>query len=117
MIMNRPLGMLFVTVLAGGILSFLGAGRAPAEQGSTKTWDFESDQPDKIAQGFTSEVGTWEVVVDGNNKVLAQKAKNSDDTFNVILIDGTHFKDLDLSVRLKADAGELDQGGGVVWRA
>lgn len=54
---------------------------------------------------------------DGDNKVLAQKAKNDDDTFSVVLIDGTHFKDVDLSARLKAVAGELDQGGGVVWRA
>jgi hypothetical protein len=33
------------------------------------------------------------------------------------LIAGTHFQDVDLSVRIKAVAGELDQGGGVVWRA
>jgi Domain of Unknown Function (DUF1080) len=88
-----------------------------AGQESKKIWNFESDDPGKIAQGFTSEVGTWEVVRDGDNKVLAQKANNDDDTFNVVLVDGTHFKDVDLSVRLKAVAGELDQGGGVVWRA
>ncbi len=29
----------------------------------------------------------------------------------------TRFKDVDVSVRLKAVVGELDQGGGVVWRA
>ena len=34
-----------------------------------------------------------------------------------MLVDGTQFKEVDLSVRLKAVAGELDQGGGVVWRA
>ena len=95
----------------------LGIGAAPAHQGPRNTWDFESDEPGKIARGFTSEVGTWEVVVDGDNKVLAQKAKNDDHTFNVVLIDGTSYKDLDLSVSLKAGAGKLDQGGGVVWRA
>jgi Domain of Unknown Function (DUF1080) len=90
---------------------------ASAGQGSKKNWNFESDEPGKVASGFTSEVGTWEVVRDGDNKVLAQKAKNDDDTFNVVLVDGSLFKDVDLSVRLKAVAGELDQGGGVVWRA
>ena len=83
----------------------------------TPTWDFESDQPGKIAKGFSGQVGTWEVARDGDNHVLAQKAKNDDDTFNVVLVDGTRYKDLDLSVRLKAVAGELDQGGGLVWRA
>ena len=34
-----------------------------------------------------------------------------------MLVDGTRYKDLDLSVRLKAVAGELDRGGGLVWRA
>lgn len=80
-------------------------------------WTFESDQPGKIARGFTAQVGTWEVAQDGQNHVLAQKAKNDDDTFNVVLVDDTHFKNLDLSVRMKAVAGNLDQGGGLVWRA
>ncbi len=85
--------------------------------GPRRCWDFESDQPGKIARGFSGQVGTWEVVPDGDNHVLAQKAKNDDDTFNVVLVDGTRYKDLDLSVRLKAVAGELDRGGGLVWRA
>ena len=38
-------------------------------------------------------------------------------TFNVALIAGTSFKDIDLSVRLKAVAGEIDRGGGLIWRA
>ena len=46
-----------------------------------------------------------------------QKAKNDDATFNVALVEGTSYKDVDLSVRLKAVAGELDRGGGLVWRA
>ena len=46
-----------------------------------------------------------------------QKAKNDDATFNVALSRARSYKDLDLSVRLKAVAGEVDRGGGVVWRA
>jgi hypothetical protein len=82
-----------------------------------KTWDFEKDEPGKIANGFTNEVGTWEVANDGDNHVLYQKAKNDDATFNVALVSGTSYKDLDLSVKLKAVAGEIDRGGGLVWRA
>lgn len=114
--MSRPVDAVYRAAL---ILIFWlqGAGIAPAGQGSKKTWNFESDEPGKIARGFTSEVGTWEIVIEGGNKVLAQTARNDDETFNVVLVDGSDFKDVDLSVRLRAVAGELDQGGGVVWRA
>jgi hypothetical protein len=100
------------------IAAMLGHFRSTFATTRAKTvWSFESDQPGKIARGFTAEVGTWEVARDGANNVLAQKAKNDDDTFNVVLIDDTQFKTVDLSVRMKAVAGTLDQGGGLVWRA
>ena len=114
--MRRSIAMRFGMALLGAVLS-QGMNSTPAGQVSKRIWNFESNEPGMIAKGFTSEVGTWEVALDGDNKVLAQKAKNDDDTFNVVLVDGSHFKDVDLSVRLKAVAGELDQGGGVVWRA
>jgi hypothetical protein len=88
-----------------------------ADETTKKTWDFEKDEPGKIATGFTNEVGTWEVANDGDNHVLYQKAKNDDATFNIALVQGTSYKDLDLSVKLKAVAGEIDRGGGLVWRA
>jgi hypothetical protein len=44
-------------------------------------------------------------------------AKNSGGTYNVALLDGTSYQDLDLTVAMKAVAGEEDQGGGPVWRA
>lgn len=85
---------------------------APAK----KVWDFESDAPGAIAKGFSAEVGTWEVAKDGSNHVLFQKAKNEDAVFNVALVRGTAHQDVDLSVKLKAVAGEVDRGGGLVWR-
>ena len=85
----------------------------PARQ----SWTFESDEPGKVARGFTGEVGRWVVATDGKNRVLAQQAENDDDTFNVTLVDGSSAKDLDLSVRIRAVAGKNDQGGGVIWRA
>ena len=88
-----------------------------ADQAKKKTWDFAMDEPGKIAKGFTNEVGRWEVAKDGDNQVLAQKAKSEDAVFNVTLVEGTSYKDLDLSVKLKAVAGDIDRGGGVVWRA
>ena len=81
------------------------------------TWDFEKDAPGGPALGFQAEAGTWEVVQDGANRVLAQKAKNDDGTFNVALLPKTSVKDFDMSVRLRAVAGTHDRGGGLVWRA
>lgn len=82
-----------------------------------KTWTFEDDSPDSIAKGFTSPVGDWKVVTTGEGKVLAQTAKNADTVFNVVLVDDTRARDVDISVKVKAVAGELDRGGGLVWRA
>lgn len=80
-------------------------------------WDFESDAVGKPAEGFTAEVGRWEVAQDGGNHVLAQLAENGNRVYNVALVDGTSYKDVDVSVRVKPGAGKLDQGGGLVWRA
>lgn len=83
----------------------------------TKKWDFESDAVDKAATEFRTAVGTWTVALDGQNHVLAQTAKNADAVFNVILRPDVMYADVDLSVRLKAVQGVVDQGGGLVWRA
>jgi hypothetical protein len=99
------------------LIAALLTGMSLAAETMKKMWDFENDQPGKIAKGFTNEVGRWEVAKDGGNHVLYQKARNDDATFNVALVEGTNYKDLDLSVRLRAVAGEVDRGGGLVWRA
>lgn len=86
-----------------------------------KIWNFDSDRPAAAAKGFTAVTGRWEIMAteDAPSKpnVLAQAARSPNRVFNVALIDGTKYRDLDLSVKLKAVSGTLDQGGGVVWRA
>jgi hypothetical protein len=82
-----------------------------------RKWTFDNDTPGAIAQGFTAEVGEWKVVDDEGNRVLAQRSKSPDAVFNVVLIDDTRARDVDLPVRLKAVEGVDDQGGGLVWRA
>lgn len=49
--------------------------------------------------------------------VLAQLAKNSTSTFNVVLVRDTNVQDVDIAVSFKAIGGRIDQGGGPVWRA
>jgi hypothetical protein len=92
-------------------------GMAVTRDDTKRSWDFESDEPGMSAKGFANPVGEWTVATEGANKVLHQKAKNPDATFNVALAEGTSYKNVDLSVRLRALAGDLDRGGGVVWRA
>ena len=92
-------------------------GVAGADGKITRTWSFDRDATGQIAAGFTGAVGTWMVVVSDNGQALAQLAKNPDETFNIALCDETQVKDVDISVRMKAIAGQEDQGGGIVWRA
>jgi hypothetical protein len=104
--------------LASLLVATLLAGGQPASPHSQSTvWSFDLDTVGQIARGFKGEVGQWRVVMADGRKVLAQEAKNPDKVFNVALVIGTHAKDVDLSVKLKAVAGEFDQGGGLIWRA
>src|SRR3954471_7173600 len=82
-----------------------------------KSWTFDDDAVGAAPKGFTPAVGEWKVASTDEGRVLAQSASNANPVFNVVLVDDTNAKDLDISVRLKALAGEFDQGGGLVWRA
>lgn len=90
-------------------------------QTTPRSWDFDKERVGSIPPTFTSEVGDWKVVADNaapsKPNVLAQLAKSSSPTFNIALAGDTNYEDLDISVSMKAVAGNIDQGGGLVWRA
>jgi hypothetical protein len=88
-----------------------------AADGAKRSWNFDDEATGKIARGFSNEVGEWTVVASDPGKALAQSAKNSNAVFNITLNRDSDARDVDLSVRMKAIAGETDQGGGLVWRA
>ena len=88
-----------------------------AAEDAKRTWTFDDEATCQIAKGFTNEVGQWLVVASDKGKALAQSAKNGNSVFNITLVGDTNAKDVDLSVRMKAVAGETDQGGGLIWRA
>lgn len=93
---------------------------AHSAQPERQAWNFDSEAPGSTAAGFVSEVGAWKIVADTTapspGLVLAQQAENPGE-FNIVLIEGTEYGDLDISVKMKALTGEIDQGGGLVWRA
>jgi hypothetical protein len=103
--------------LATTIALFTLAAPAFAQLTATRTWTFDDEKAGQIARGFTGEVGVWKVVASEKGNALAQSAKNANSVFNITLAGDTDAKDVDLSVRMKAVAGETDQGGGLVWRA
>jgi hypothetical protein len=102
---------------AAGTLAGALAGPLLAGDGAKKTWTFDDEDTGRIARGFTNEVGEWKVAPSDKGKAIAQSAKNPNAVFNITLISDTNAKDVDLTVRMKAIAGETDQGGGLVWRA
>ncbi len=90
-------------------------------QGERREWNFENDRVESTPKGFTSKVGEWRIVNDSTAPsglhVLAQRARSAQSTFNVCLNEDTLYTHLDISVRIKAVAGKIDQGGGLIWRA
>ncbi len=93
--------------------------------------DFEDQPVGSLPANFyaaqTGEKGKlalWKVVEDPSsprgNKVLLvspDPRTNRGDCFNVILYRDVLFRDLDISVWVRAVGGREDQGGGPVWRA
>jgi hypothetical protein len=106
----RTWALVAVALLTTGVV-------AGAAEGVKKTWTFEDDATGSAPRGFSPAVGEWTVVTADGGKVLAQSARNANPVFNVVLVDDTRAKDVDISVKVKALAGEYDQGGGLVWRA
>ncbi len=88
-----------------------------AADAAKQVWTFDADESGKIAKGYSNEVGEWTVADSDQGKALAQTAKNPNSVFNVTLVTDSSAKDIDLSVRMKAIAGKIDQGGGLIWRA
>ncbi len=91
-------------------------------------WSFEGrgasiipgwEQAETNGQGTP---GRWMVATDskvpeGSQILRLFETRNSGSTFNLFLAPGVWPADLRLSVHLRADAGEEDQGGGLLWRA
>ena len=91
-------------------------------------WSFDEDQPGRLPAGWridqtrpSEALATWKVIADADapsaRHVLAlTETRNVNGTFNLAIADATTFRDLDLTVKVKAVSGEIDQGGGPIWR-
>jgi len=89
--------------------------------------DFESYSPGALPSNWSAAMtgkgkpGKWEILTDERDhqptRVLAQTfMENYGYHFDVAVAKETNYKNLELSVKLKAIKGKEDQGGGPVWR-
>jgi hypothetical protein len=89
---------------------------------------FEDVEPGKLPAGWsvaeTEPAGTtavWRVEKDaqaagGERSLKLAENKNSGGTYNLCLHEKPWPADLEMDVKLRADGGTEDQGGGLVWR-
>ena len=89
---------------------------------------FDKAAAGKIPAGWVAaktgegEGSIWKVTPDNTGPgktgyVLAQTAEGPTRLFNLCLAEGPTFRDGELTVQVRAVSGEVDQGGGLVWRA
>jgi|GEM_PF-101556 len=93
-----------------------------------QSWNFDTDAPGKVPSDWsirqtrpTTALATWEIMTDRTapskpNVLALTKTENDDPTFNLATAKGTSFRDIDLTVNVKAIRGQTDQGGGPIWR-
>ncbi|MBM4017371.1 MAG: hypothetical protein FJ288_03440 [Planctomycetes bacterium] len=110
-----------VSAAAAAVVAAVVAAAFAGEAAKPTVLDFDADKAGEAPRGWEAAVGTWKVAADdtapSRPNVLAQTAAGPNPQFNVALATGMSFKDLELTVKLKAVGGEKDQGGGPVWRA
>lgn len=98
---------------------------APLPAGVLTRFDFERVPDGALPEGWqvaeTQGAGTpasWSAApAPGGGRAVRVETRNTGGTFNLLLAPREEPADLELSVRVRADSGEEDQGGGVVWRA
>ncbi len=96
--------------------------------GGTASWRFDRDIPGRVPSNWsihetnpTQSLATWKVLLDAGapsrRQVMAlTRSENYNGTYNLAIAQGRSFRDLELSVKVKAVAGKEDQGGGPIWR-
>jgi hypothetical protein len=90
-------------------------------------WTFEDPAAGTLPHGWTAAKtgegpgSKWKIVKDetapSGSQVIAQvSSEGPNRLFNLCIADETSYRNVDLSVALKAESGKFDQGGGPIWR-
>ncbi len=101
---------------------------AKTEPAKATVWNFDKAEPGKLPEGWkagetgsSTPAGRWEVARDDGatskpNVFSLVAGAGADSAYSVAMLGGTSAKDLELSVRVRANGGKVDQGGGLIWR-
>jgi hypothetical protein len=99
-----------------------------ATAGTARTWTFDDAIVGQTPAGFrlteaggTGTPATWAVVADPSAPSQPHAfgitlSRNTKKTYNLAIVEGTRYADVDLQVMVKASTGVLNQGGGPIWR-
>jgi len=101
-----------------------------AERGDEQAWSFEEVEPGGLPGGWKIEattrsplpLATWQVTRDASapdgENVLTLTSPNhtARGAYNLCWTDKVRFKDGEIEVKLRGNTGEIDQGGGPIWR-
>jgi len=94
---------------------------------TSNTWSFEEYKAGTAPKGWKvaetkgkEKTATWKIIPGGcesKQAIAITENKNTGKTYNLLIARRTNYKDLEISVMVKAMTGEEDQGGGPIWRA
>ncbi|MEW6360269.1 MAG: family 16 glycoside hydrolase [Planctomycetota bacterium] len=124
----RALSMICAVGILGCRETAISADAPPLKRVASREWTFDDLPPGTMPPGFApaetngrGKVGLWQTVTDTTapsppNAFGLVKTENRGETFNLAIVEGATYDDLDLSVRFKAVQGKEDQGGGPIWR-
>ncbi len=86
-------------------------------------FSFKNNEIGKIPNGWSQHFTgkgkktEWKIIDDSGNNVLAQLSEdNPNYHFNEIVFDAFKIKNVELRVKIKGVKGNMDQGGGFIWR-
>src|SRR5262249_59788539 len=107
------------------VMVLLAAGAASADD-RPRTFTFAKGDLGKVPAGWKAAqtgkgASVWKVVADDTAPgktgfALAQTTDDRNALFNLCVADEPSLKDVEVSVAFKANAGEKDQAGRIVWR-
>lgn len=126
--MQTKLSFLLLALAASSCSMLTSDDKAVGSYATTMTFDQQDGGlPNGMRVGTTNEHAggahaTWSIVADGTapsapNVLMLSDAKgHRGQTFNLLWNEKVAVADLDLTVRVRADGGVEDQGGGPAWR-
>lgn len=98
-----------------------------ADEPKSIRWSFEDAEVGKLPAGWSAAKtgegpgSVWKVLLvagapNGPNVLAQTSAEGPKAMFNLCIANETSFTDVDLSVAIMPRVGDIDQGGGLVWR-